>query len=124
MLWASYSYADNRYNFKSLAPSSFHNNLDITNTLAAGASYSIHRINISTQLSWYTGKPFTEPALSVPQENGTIRYAFPNAQRIKDYVRVAFSALYKFKILPGISGLAGFSVWNILNRENQVRSFL
>jgi hypothetical protein len=123
MLWGNYSYADNRYTFESLDPSAFHNNLDITNTLSAGANYSWNNFDFSLGITWHTGKPFTAPASNSPQEDGSILFAFPNSERIKDYIRADFSALYNFKLSKGISGLAGVSIWNLMNRTNHVRTF-
>lgn len=123
MVWANYSYADNRYTFESLNPSTFHNNIDITNTLSAGVNYAWNNFDFSLGVNWHTGKPFTQPVSNSPQEDGSILFAFPNKERIKDYIRADFSTLYNFKISKSISGMAGVSIWNVLNRKNHVRSF-
>ncbi len=123
MIWANYSFADNRYTFEGLEPSRFHNNLDITNTLSAGVTHSWRNFDFSLGLNWHTGKPFTQPLSPIPGEDGSILYDFPNNERIKDYIRTDFSTLYNFKISNGVSGLAGVSVWNVLNRDNHVRTF-
>ncbi|MDX1463935.1 MAG: TonB-dependent receptor, partial [Marinirhabdus sp.] len=121
--WLSYSYADNRYRFDQLQPTVFHNNLDITHTLNAGGNYKWKQFDVALGLNWHTGKPYTAPDRTNPVTDGSINYAFPNAERIKDYVRVDTSVLYSFQISKQVRALAGISFWNLLDRENHVRSY-
>ena len=121
--WLSYSYANNRYNFDTLEPSEFHNNLDVTHTLTAGVNYTWKQFDLSAGLNWHTGRPFTLPTTDNPITDGVINYQFPNEARIKDYIRIDTSILYNFKISEKIKALAGISFWNLLNRENHIRSF-
>ena len=66
-----------------------------------------------------TGRPYTEVL-------GVIEDSFPasfevgekNAERYDDYHRLDLSATYNFELLGG-EGAAGFSIFNMYDRENQ-----
>ncbi len=121
--WISYSFSDNSYNFPDFVPPSFPSNLDITHNVSIGIAYISSKWEISTGINWHTGKPFTQPSETEPVIDNEINYQFPNSSRIADYLRLDFSAIYNFQIGNQVSSQAGFSLWNIFNRENIINSF-
>ncbi len=121
--WLSYSFIENHYNFDSLSESSFPNNLEITNAVTLGSSYSINDFQVSAGFNWHTGKPTTRPVQGNEIQNGAINYDTANSSRLKDYFRVDLSTTYKMALNNKINAHLGFSIWNILNRKNIIGSY-
>jgi len=121
--WMSYSYMDNTYEFESLASNSFPSNLDITHTVTFGAAYTDKRLKLSTGLNWRTGNPTTLPTQDNEVVNGSINFGNPNSSNLKDYLRLDVSALYNFNIAKNTNASLGLSVWNILDRNNEINNF-
>ena len=113
--WAGYSYSDNYYNFSSLEPNVFPNNLDITHAATIGVSAKIKQIELSAGLNWHTGKPYTLPQGVVDNE---IVYGDPNSVHLPDYLRIDFSGRYNFNISKRVKGQVGGSLWNLSNHQN------
>ncbi|MBQ4803522.1 TonB-dependent receptor [Aquimarina sp. MMG015] len=116
--WLSYSYADNEYSFSNLSPSNFANNIDIRHNVNFAAAYNNKNLKISAGVNWHSGKPTTFPNTTNSIENDIINYQNPNSNRLNSYTRIDLSSTYTFKIGKSINGLAGFSIWNLLNQEN------
>ncbi|AXT56365.1 TonB-dependent receptor [Aquimarina sp. AD1] len=116
--WLSYSYADNEYSFSNLSPSNFANNIDIMHNVNFAAAYNNKNLKISAGVNWHSGKPTTFPNTTNSIENDIINYQNPNSNRLNSYTRIDLSSTYTFKIGKSINGLAGFSIWNLLNQEN------
>ncbi|WP_299440214.1 TonB-dependent receptor plug domain-containing protein [uncultured Aquimarina sp.] len=116
--WLSYSYADNEYTFNNLDPTNFPNNIDIRHNINFAAAYNKNNLKISTGINWHSGKPTTFPNPDNIIENNTITYLSPNSSQLDGYIRVDVSSTYTFKINKNIRGLAGISIWNILDQEN------
>lgn len=116
--WISYAIAQNEYTFEELQPVIFPNNLDITHSLAAGTSFTFNKWETASGLSYRTGKPFTVPVYQNEISQGAINYDQPNDQRLNHYLRLDFSTKYHFYFNEKIRGQVGFSIWNILNRNN------
>ncbi len=121
--WLSYSYMDNKYTFKKLEAGSFPSNLDIEHAIKVGTSYTAKNLKISTGFNWHTGKPITSPIAGNEITNNEINYAGTNNKNLKDYMRMDISALYNFKFNQKVKGEFGASVWNILDKENEINSF-
>lgn len=121
--WFSYSTGESTFQFPLLNPSSFPNNLDIRHRATFGCSYQKNRLGLSAGLNWHSGKPFTEPVKIKDVSNNKINYNPPNTSRLPDYLRIDFSATYRFPISDRINGQLGASIWNILNRENVVNAY-
>src|SRR5690606_14937697 len=121
--WLSYSFMDNQYTFKDLQPNAFPSNLDIKHAITFGAAYSIKNLKIAAGLNWHSGKPSTSPIIGNEIFNDEINYSAPNSSRLSDYMRIDVSALYNFNISQKIKADAGVSLWNILDRENEINSF-
>ena len=114
-IWLSYSYANNEYNFPEFSPPVFPSNIDIRHIVSGGASYSTDRLQVSAGMNWRTGKPYTEP---VEVQAGEIQYYPPNTSRLDEYLRVDLSAKYRIRFGNNLNAELGFSLWNILNRQN------
>ncbi len=121
-IWTNYTLAQNNYFFQNLTPSTFPNNLDIRHTLSLGGSYSFNSFVISGGLSYKTGKPYTQPDESNTTVLNEIVYQSPNSSRIKDYMRLDLSAKYNFTVKK-VKGEVGVSVWNLLNRKNDINVY-
>ena len=113
--WAGYSYSDNYYDFSSLEPNVFPNNLDITHAATIGVSAKIKQIELSAGLNWHTGKPYTLPQGVVDNK---IVYGDPNSVHLPDYLRIDFSGRYNFNISKRVKGQVGGSLWNLSNHQN------
>lgn len=122
-LWLSYSFADNKYTFKDLSVVNFSNNLDISQALALGTSFSTNNFKIAAGFNWHSGKPTTEPVLGNEIIEGAINYQDPNSSLLVDYFRIDASATYTFKLTKKINGATGISVWNSLNHKNIINSY-
>lgn len=121
--WMSYSFMDNLYTFKELQPNSFTSNLAITHSFTIGTAYSEKNLKIAAGFNWHTGKPTTPPIAGNEIVGTTINFAQPNSDRLQDYARVDISALYQFKINTKVKADAGISVWNLLDKENEINTF-
>jgi hypothetical protein len=80
-------------------------------------------LKIAAGFNWHAGKPITSPVIGNEILNDEINYSAPNSSWLQDYMRIDVSALYNFTITPKIKADAGISVWNILNRENEISNF-
>ncbi|MEZ2415075.1 TonB-dependent receptor plug domain-containing protein [Muriicola sp. E247] len=121
--WLSYSYLDAEYNFTELPERVFPSNYDITHTLTFGLTYQNDHLRLAAGWNWRTGKPTTQPDDTSPVVNNTVNFQPSNSDRFQDYMRVDLSALYAFTPGSGTKAQIGFSVWNLLNRENTVSRF-
>ncbi|MDC6366628.1 MULTISPECIES: carboxypeptidase-like regulatory domain-containing protein [Flavobacteriaceae] len=121
--WLSYAYNKNDYNFDSIVPNSFPNNLDIRHTITFAGTYTYRDLKLSLGINYRTGKPFTEPldgdeALDNSIFPPGINYKSPNSNRLPEYFRGDASAIYQFDLSRTIKANAGISLLNITNRRN------
>ncbi|MGJ8666898.1 MAG: TonB-dependent receptor plug domain-containing protein [Patiriisocius sp.] len=121
--WLSYAYAKNTYDFDTLEPQVFHNNLDIRHTLTYGINYSLERFKFSGGFNWHSGKPTTFAQPNNEVTNGEINFQSPNSNTISDYYRLDVSTMYYFKLGNKVNGIAGISIWNLLNNDNITNHF-
>ncbi|HYX08218.1 MAG TPA: TonB-dependent receptor [Bacteroidales bacterium] len=121
-LWINYSVALNNYYFGELEPSSFPNNLDIRHAATLGGSYTFKNLEVSGGFNFRTGRPYTRPMQDNPGITNNIVYDTPNSSRIDNFIRLDFSAKYKFHIRK-MEGQFGASVWNVLNRKNVINIY-
>ncbi|MFA8433105.1 MAG: hypothetical protein ACEPOZ_01185 [Marinifilaceae bacterium] len=54
--------------------------------------------------------------------SNNIAYESPNSSHLDEYIRLDFSARYKFNIRKA-KGELGISFWNVLNRKNVINVF-
>lgn len=118
--WFSYSLAKNTFEFKDLVPTVFPANLDINHAATLGCSYQSQHLKLSAGVNWHSGKPFTEPFIGNSIVDNEINFQEPNSSRLNDYTRADISGVYVFQLSRGVNASAGFSIWNILDKENIV----
>ena len=121
--WLSYAYINNTYTFETLEDIEFPSNFDITHSFTFGTTYSNANWNISAGLNYRTGKPTSIPFLGNEVVDNDINYDVANNERLKDYLRIDASALYKFRISKTFRSEIGASVWNLSNRENPINNY-
>ncbi|RDY60731.1 TonB-dependent receptor [Flagellimonas nanhaiensis] len=126
--WLSYTYNKNDYNFDSIVPNSFPNNLDIRHTITFAGTYNYKNLKLSLGINYRTGKPFTEPldgdeGLDTSVFPTRINYKSPNSSRLDDYFRADASAIYKFNLSRGVKANAGISLINMTNRKNSLNKY-
>ncbi len=126
--WLSYTYNKNDYNFETIIPNSFPNNLDIRHTLTFAGTYTYNKLKLSIGINYRSGKPFTEPqdgdlALDTSVFPARINYKSPNSNRLPDYFRADASAIYKFNISQRVKANAGISLLNMTNRKNSLNKY-
>lgn len=121
--WLSYSFMDNQYKFIDLQPNTFPSNLDIKHAITLGAAYSLKNLKIAAGFNWRSGKPNTSPVIGNEITNNEINYTTANSSLLKNYIRMDISARYNFNITQKIKADAGISIWNILNRGNEINNF-
>ncbi|TXG39337.1 TonB-dependent receptor [Seonamhaeicola maritimus] len=122
-LWLSYTHLSSDYTFKDLEPHAFPSNYDITHALTFGTTYSNKRIKVSGGLNWHSGKPVTCPIQDDKIVNGNINFGPTNEETLKDYLRLDISALYNFSLNKKSKVKVGLSLWNVLNRKNELNNF-
>jgi hypothetical protein len=121
--WMSYSYLTNTYTFENLEEVQFPSNFDLTHSFTMGSTYSSDTWNISGGFNYRTGKPTSIPLFGNEVTNGDVNFDTANDQRLRDYLRIDASAVYKFKISERFRSEIGASLWNISNRENVINNF-
>lgn len=122
--WLSYSYSKNDYNFEILnGTQDFPNNVDLRHAVSFGSTLAINKFKLALGVNWHTGKPYTEPDSDNPITNNNINYNAPNSSNLDDYLRTDFSSTYTFKIGYKADAIAGFSLWNVLNKSNIINTY-
>lgn len=122
-LWLGYSFSESLYEFTELIPPAFPNNLDIRHSLNGGVSARIYQFELSAGANWHTGRPTTNPVSGNEITAGNINYESPNSSRLKDYFRIDLSARWYFYVGSRFRSQAGFSLWNVFNRENVLSQY-
>ena len=121
--WLSYSYSKNDYTFDDLNNgNSFPNNLDIRHALTFAGTYTVNNLKLALGVNWHSGKPTTPPQDNQSSTN-TIIYTSPNSERLSDYLRADFSTTYQFQFTNKVTATIGASVWNILNKKNNINTY-
>ncbi|GAA3598587.1 TonB-dependent receptor [Flavivirga amylovorans] len=121
--WLSYSYMDNRYLFKDLETNYFPSNYNISHTATLGMTYALNNLKLSAGLNWHSGKPTTQPIFENQIVNEQVNYEATNASNLDDYLRLDISAIYNFKFSDKTRAHLGVSVWNVLDKENEINNF-
>lgn len=122
--WMSYSYNDNKYFFKSLAPNEFINNFELKHCISWAGIYEWKTIKFALGCKWHTGKPITTPiSTTVDATNPAIIYHSPNNDKLNDFFQLNFSASKNWKLSDTISLETNASVLNLLNKKNSVNRF-
>ncbi|MEH6535688.1 MAG: TonB-dependent receptor plug domain-containing protein [Psychroserpens sp.] len=121
--WLSYSYLKSDYTFNSLPEQTLPNNFDITHTITFGANYTLEDLKLSAGLNWHSGRPTTQPIEGNEIIDNAINFESTNSSKLQDYLRVDISALYAIKLWENTKADLGVSVWNVLNKNNQINNF-
>jgi TonB-dependent receptor-like protein/FecR-like protein len=125
----SYTLSSVKNNFDGINENqNFPANADITNNINWTHEYSYKKFKFSLGWLWRTGKPYSKATNIIVDDNDELflKYDGINAYRLPNYYRLDFSSTYNFKISKenNINGKIGFSVLNLLNKENILnRSF-
>ncbi len=121
--WLSYHLSQNRYRFKELAAFDFPSNYELNHFINSGISYTKNKFEISTGLTWFSGRPFTLPLTTIANTIGTIDYESPNDSNLPNYFRFDFSGKYNFAFSKIDRAQIGLSVWNIFNKSNILNTY-
>ena len=121
--WLSYTYADNKYTFEEFSELKFPNNIDVTHSVGFGSSYTNKKFKVSAGLNWHSGRPTTLPKLNNEVNGDEINYNTANSNRIPEYLRIDFSATYKFNFTDKIKAQAGISTLNALDQNNIITTY-
>jgi hypothetical protein len=121
--WISYSYVNNKYNFKTFTEKTFPNNVDIRHSVSLATNYENKGFKFSSGLKWHSGKPTTRPVVGNEIVDDEINYQPANSSRLNSYLRIDTSAQYEFKLGNKVKGQFGLSIWNLLNSKNTTNSY-
>ena len=119
--WLGYTYSNNDYDFPTLEPQDFANNLDVTHSLRAAVSCDLGNLSTVLGLQWRSGKPFTTTlgeALNTIQPTAEIPFNHPNAERLESYFRTDLSFKYLLLDKEGYSLKINAAFQNLFNNRN------
>lgn len=127
-IWLSYTFSINNYQFNTLTPSEFPNNVDIRHSLSAGFYYSIIKnIKIAVGGSWRNGQPYTKPIEGAQtKQNGNnvmVNYGPPNSDNLDNFMRLDASLNYNFNLSPLIKASITAGVINVTNQDNVINRY-
>ncbi|WP_460219574.1 TonB-dependent receptor plug domain-containing protein [Psychroserpens sp. MEBiC05023] len=121
--WMSYAYMKSDYAFEDLPEMNFPNNFDITHAITFGSAYTLEHFKLALGLHWRSGQPTTEPIAGNEIDTDIVNFEATNSSRLDDYLRVDISALYDFKLSNATKADIGISIWNVLNKDNEINKF-
>jgi len=122
-MWISYSYLKSDYRFPQLEATTLPNNFEITHGLTTGFNYTLGKFLLATGLNWRTGRPFTPPVSGNEVIARSINYDAVNEARLKDYLRLDFSARYELQWGGNNRAQIGLAIWNLTNKNNTINTF-
>ncbi|WP_148783544.1 TonB-dependent receptor [Aquimarina intermedia] len=118
--WMSYSLAKNTYDFDSFEIGDFSNNIDIRHTVTLGTSYSVKALKVSGGIKYNSGLPTTTINSDSVDENNSIDFSSPNAERLKNYLRLDLSATYDVMLGKRTKLHTGIALINLSNTQNEI----
>ena len=126
--WASYTYSINDYEFKSITPSVFPNNVDIRHSVSLAFNYNILKnLEMSVGGIWRSGQPYTKPLEgneTVQDGNNTrVNYDVPNNENVENFMRLDASMSYNFNLSESVQAIFRVGVLNVLDRENIINRY-
>jgi len=126
--WFSYTYSINDYEFNTLTPSVFPNNVDVRHSFGLGLNYTIlSNLEMSVGGIWRSGQPFTKPVEgneTVQDGNNTfVNYDTPNSENLDHFMRLDASLKYSFTISNNVKAVLRFGVINALDRKNSINTY-
>lgn len=125
--WLSYGLSNSEYTFSETLPTQFANNFQIVHTISWAGIYEWKNLKIALGSKWHSGRPETSPSTSnldfSNPSKPQIIYNNPNNSNMSEFFEVNFSANYNWLLSSKNSLQFGFSVLNILNRDNIVNRY-
>lgn len=126
--WLSYTYSINDYEFETLNPSVFPNNIDIRHSVSLAFNYDVFKkLKISFGGIWRSGQPFTKPVEgneTVQDGNNTfVNYDIPNSENLDDFFRIDASINYLLSDNGSLQSFLRIGVLNILNQKNIINTY-
>ncbi|KQX04580.1 hypothetical protein ASC72_22620 [Flavobacterium sp. Root420] len=127
-VWMSYTFSTNNYEFETLTPSVFPNNVDIRHSVSVGFYYEfIKNVKIALGGIWRNGQPYTKPIDGNPTvQNGNktlVNYDSPNSENLDNFIRLDASLNYNFNFAPSTTASLTAGVINLTNRENVINRY-
>ncbi|MCA0154433.1 TonB-dependent receptor [Winogradskyella vincentii] len=127
-VWVSYTYSINDYEFNSLTPSFFPNNVDIRHSVAGAVNLDVlDNVKVSLGGMYRSGRPFTRPVEgneTLQDGNNTfVNYDSPNAENLDYFMRLDGSLSYRFNISNNVNTILRVGVINILDRKNTINKY-
>ena len=126
--WVSYTYSVNDYEFKSITPSVFPNNVDIRHSVSLAFNYNILKnLEMSVGGIMRSGQPFTKPleGNETVQDGNNIRvnYDIPNNENVDDFMRLDASFNYNINLSESAQATLRVGVLNVLDRQNIINRY-
>ncbi|MFD1163921.1 TonB-dependent receptor plug domain-containing protein [Hwangdonia seohaensis] len=126
--WVSYTYSVNDYEFESITPSVFPNNVDVRHSMSMAFNYDIRDdLKVSIGGIWRSGAPYTKPVEgneTIQNGNNTVvNYDLPNNENLDDFIRLDVSLKYNFNITNTSNGAISLGVINVTNKENSINRY-
>ncbi|NNE32730.1 MAG: TonB-dependent receptor plug domain-containing protein [Winogradskyella sp.] len=126
--WISYTYSSNNYEFATLNPSVFPNNVDIRHSLSMAVNYNIlENLQVSIGGIYRSGRPYTVPVEgneTVQNGNNTfVNYDTPNSENLDYFMRLDTSLKYNFKLNSTLRSSLRIGVFNLFNRNNSINRY-
>lgn len=127
-VWMSYTFSKNNYEFETLTPSVFPNNVDIRHSVSIGFYYEfIKNLKIAFGGMWRNGQPYTKPVEADPTvQNGNrtmVNYDAPNSENLDNFMRLDASLNYNFNFSPSTTASLTVGVINLTDRENLINRY-
>jgi len=117
--WMSYSFSVNDYTFDNLNDgNTFPNNVDVRHAVTLAGTYNLNPFKMALGLNYRSGRPSTKPLPNQSSGSAFITYDTPNDDRVSDYLRTDFSAIYQFQMGKRTKATVGASIWNLFDRKN------
>ncbi len=126
--WLSYTYSVNDYEFESILPPVFPNNVDIRHSVSLAFNYNfLENLEFSIGGIWRSGQPYTKPidGKETVRDGNNIRvnYDTPNNENVDDFMRLDASINYNFRYSESVLGVFRVGVLNVLDRVNIINRY-
>lgn len=127
-VWVSYTFSTNDYEFDTLTPSSFPNNVDIRHSVSLGFYYNILKnLKIAVGGILRNGQPYTKPIEgneTIQNGNNTmVNYDQPNLENLDNFMRLDASLNYNFNLSKSIKASFTAGVINATDQDNGINRY-
>jgi len=121
-IWGTYSYNSVKNKFADIMNERlFPSSSEIKHSMNFSTAYKIKRIELAMGWYWHTGKPYTIANEATNAAGISYwKYTDINTERLSNYHRLDFSAMYNFTLSKPkkVKAKTGFSLYNMYNRDN------